>query len=235
MGGLAVVLGLKPHEALLNDRNQHLIWFYQCLKRGGFDLRKLGIDTKNGNNRQTFDRYRECFNRLIAERREESPEAAALFYDPNRTGFNGLCRFNRSGFFNVPFGRYKTIRYREDFAEYADVLRNCELITGDFRDLKVRTKPDDFIYADPPYDVEFTSYTAGGFSWKDQEDLADWLAEHPGPVVASNQATEDILKLYRKRRYGFTVKTLAAPRRISCDGNRDDALEMLATRNLRSR
>ena len=32
---------------------------------------------------------------------------AALFLYLNRHGYNGLCRYNRKGGFNVPFGRYK--------------------------------------------------------------------------------------------------------------------------------
>ncbi len=52
-------------------------------------------------------------------------------------------------------------------------------------------------YADPPYDVEFTRYTQQDFVWADQERLATWLATHPGPVVASNQATPRIIELYR--------------------------------------
>ena len=42
-------------------------------------------------------------------------EAGALFYYLNRTGYNGLCRFNRSGEFNVPFGQYTRIAYTRDF------------------------------------------------------------------------------------------------------------------------
>ena len=57
-------------------------------------------------------------------------------------------------------------------------------------------QPDDFIYADPPYDVEFVSYSQQGFNWDDQVRLADWLAKHPGPVVLSNQATERVVQLY---------------------------------------
>ena len=50
-------------------------------------------------------------------------EAAALFYYLNRTGYNGLCRFNSSGGFNVPFGRYPKLKYKYDFSEYASVFK----------------------------------------------------------------------------------------------------------------
>ncbi|HCC32292.1 MAG TPA: adenine methyltransferase, partial [Clostridiales bacterium] len=87
---------------------------------------------------------------------------------------------------------------------------------------------DDFVYADPPYDVEFTQYSKDGFTWKDQVRLANWLASHPGPVVASNQATPRIVSLYRS--LGFDLRFLDAPRMINCTGDRTSAREILATK-----
>jgi len=225
VGGLAVTLGLAPKRALLNDLNPHLVSFYRWIQRG-LDVREAADVFSN--DRAVYARNRTRFNDLIRHGKAESAEAAALFYYLNRTGYNGLCRFNARGFFNVPFGRYKRIPYREDFSPYRSVLQSYEIVCGDFDALRLRR--DDFIYADPPYDVEFTSYSAGGFTWADQERLVEWLAAHPGPVVASNQATARVLRLYRKR--GFDVDVVPAPRRISCDGNRADAKEMIAVRNL---
>lgn len=224
-GGLAVSLGLTPHSALLNDVNEHLVSFY-CWVQRGLDLNECGLEL--GNSRETYDACRQRFNALIASGHAHSREAAVLFYYLNRTGFNGLCRFNASGFFNVPFGRYARVSYRNDFSEYVPLFSNYTFACGDFEALPIRE--DDFIYADPPYDVTFTTYSAGGFPWSDQERVALWLAAHPGPVVTSNQATTRVLELYES--LGFDVRTLRAPRRISCDGNRAEALEMLATRNL---
>lgn len=224
-GGLAVTLGLEPRRALLNDANPHLISFYRWLQRG-LDVRATGVTFAN--ERHVYAQNRSRFNELIAAGEAESAEAAALFYYLNRTGYNGLCRFNARGFFNVPFGRYTRIPYRETFEPYRALLDGYRFTNGDFEQMRLRA--DDFLYADPPYDVEFTAYSAGGFSWEDQVRLAEWLARHAGPVVASNQATKRILRLYRK--LGFSVRTVPAPRRISCDGNRDDAEEMIAVRNL---
>ncbi|MCS6868790.1 DNA adenine methylase, partial [Thermus sp.] len=114
------------------------------------------------------------------------------------------------------------------FSIYKELFQKWEFSSLDFR--QVNLQPDDFVYADPPYDVEFTKYSPEGFSWQDQTDLAQLLARHPGPVVISNQATERILKLYKDLEYKLYL--LPAPRRISCDGNRQKALEVLALRNL---
>jgi len=221
-GGLAVTLGLLPHRAFLNDANPHLINFYRWLQKG------LWIDLPLKNDEAMFYDHRRKFNALLAAEKRESREAAALFYYLNRTGYNGLCRFNRSGEFNVPFGRYAKIGYTRDFAAYRTVFRGWEFANGDLESVPLDRR--DFVYADPPYDVEFTQYAKDGFSWADQERTAEWLAKHRGPVVLVNQATPRIERLYR--RLGYAVGFLDAPRRISCTGDRTPAREIIALRNL---
>lgn len=221
-GGLAVTLGLIPEQALLNDINPHVINLYRWLKKG------LVITLPMSNSEARFYTYRKRFNKLLADGKNETAEAASLFYYLNRTGYNGLCRFNGSGEFNVPFGRYSTINYRKDFLEYKSVFANWEFTNTDFDMIPLNA--DDFIYADPPYDVEFTTYSTGGFGWDEQERTAKWLAKHTGPVILSNQATERIVDLYRS--LGYNLRFLNAPRRISCTGDRTPAPEVLAIRNL---
>jgi DNA adenine methylase len=221
-GGLAVALGLLPSRALLNDSNPHLISFYEWLKKG------LTIRLRLENDETYFYRCRERFNGLLAAGKADSREAASLFYYLNRTGYNGLCRFNQQGEFNVPFGRYKSIGYVRDFSAYKDVLGGWQFTNQDFEALELTAT--DFVYADPPYDVEFTEYSKGGFSWHDQNRAARFLARHSGPVILVNQHTERIEALYRH--LGYTVDFLDAPRRISCTGDRTPAREIIATRNL---
>jgi len=219
-GGLAVALGLQPKHALLNDINSHLINFYRHVQNG------LRIRVQMKNDEALFYRHRERFNRLIRNGKAQTAEAAQLFYYLNRTCFNGLCRFNKSGDFNVPFGTYEAINYTEDFSSYVSVFSQWEFGNNDIEALELQD--DDFVYADPPYDVEFTTYSAGGFSWDDQVRTAKRLAAHPGPVVISNQATPRIIELYRD--YGFELSYLDAPRRISCTGDRTAAREVLAVK-----
>lgn len=217
-GGLAVVLGLQPARALLNDINPHLINFYQHLQNG----MRPQIDMRN--DEQLFYRHRDRFNRLIQNGKATSSEAAELFYYLNRTCFNGLCRFNKGGEFNVPFGTYSTINYAGDFSQYSMTFNQWTFTNVDVEGVEM--EPADFIYADPPYDVEFTTYSSGGFSWEDQKRTAQLLARHPGPVVISNQATARIVELYED--LGFTLSYLEGPRRISCTGDRTAAREVLA-------
>jgi len=221
-GGLAVSLGLTPDRALINDINPHAINFYRWLKRG------LRISLVMRNDEACFYAGRARFNQLIREGKAAGKEAASLFYYLNRTGYNGLCRFNSKDEFNVPFGRYKTITYKTDFTEYVSAFAQWDFTHVGFDKLPLET--NDFIYADPPYDVPFTQYSKENFDWNDQVRLAERLARHRGPVVLSNQATARIQHLYKD--LGYKVAILRAPRMISCTGDRTPAQEVLATRNL---
>lgn len=224
-GGLAVALGVVPERALLNDRNPHLIHFYSWLKRG------LKISIRMENDEKMFYTHRERFNQLLRDGEAAGEEAAALFYYLNRTGYNGLCRFNRSGEFNVPFGDYRRINYTRDFSHYKEAFARWEFTSGDFESVPLRG--NDFVYADPPYDVEFTQYSKEAFGWDEQVRTAEWLSKHKDPVILSNQATDRVVKLYRKLGYELTL--LDAPRRISCTGDREPAKEVLAMKHIQGR
>ena len=221
-GGMAVTLGLLPARALLNDANPHLINFYRWIQKG------LRVDLPMKNDEGLFYQHRDRFNEILTAGKSRTREAAGLFYYLNRTGFNGLCRFNQSGGFNVPFGRYAKIGYTRDFTPYRAVFAAWTITRSDVESVPLNS--GDFVYADPPYDVEFTAYSKGGFTWDDQQRTAEWLAKHRGPVILVNQATSRIEQLYR--RLGYQVQFLHAPRRISCTGDRTPAREIMGTRNL---
>src|SRR5580765_3030419 len=138
-GGLSVALGLKPATALLNDANPHLVNFYTWLQRG------LHITIPMENDEGLFYRHRDRFNTILGAGDSASEEAAALFYYLNRTGFNGLCRFNRRGGFNVPFGSYARIAYVRDFSRYRDLFAGWTFTSGDLESVAVER--GDFVYA----------------------------------------------------------------------------------------
>jgi len=219
-GGLSVALGLQAEKALLNDVNFAVVNFYRQIQQG------LILDISLENDEAAYYKHRSEFNRLNQEGGSEKT-SAQLFYYLNRTGYNGLCRFNKSGGYNVPFGRYKKINYQTDFTKYQTLLSSWDFTCNDFAELDVNE--NDFIYADPPYDVPFHQYAQQGFRWEDQVRLAEWLVQHKGPVVLSNQATDRVIELYT--RLGFKLKYIDAPRRISCTvSGRKVVKELIATR-----
>ena len=221
-GACAVGLGLEVERALMNDFNPHLINFWWFVQDG------TEIQLKMEHDRDMYYQYRSRFNQLIQDYNYISEEAAELFYYLNKTGFNGLFRVNKRGMYNVPFGAHKKITYQTNFAEYEKQISEWVFHHGDFEDLPIEA--GQFIYADPPYDEGFADYTKEGFSWADQVRLAKWLANHQGPVVASNKSTPRIVALYMDN--GFDIVYISGPRSISSDGDRTKVLEIIATRNL---
>ena len=228
VGGMSVALGLMPARAKLADSNRHLINFHQAVRQGV----ELAMPWML-NDRARYYEIRAAFNAMAAcpiwEGWVDVLQAKRFWY-LNRTGFNGLCRFNRKGEANVPFGRYKSINYNWDTAPYKAAMRDWRLLACDFRAVDLGGA-DGFVYSDPPYaGGGFVGYQGAGFRYKDQIMLAGKLAAHRGPVVASNAATPEMLELYGD--LGFRLDVIDAPRRIACNGDRRPAKEMLATRNL---
>jgi len=221
-GAMAISIGIKPKKARLNDLNPHVINFYQSIQEG------FTIDIDMLNDESFYYTKRNLFNSLISSGHYASYLAASLFYYLNRTCFNGLVRFNASGLFNVPFGRYKTINYQRDFCEIGKIIRNWKFTSEDFT--KVRINKTDFLYVDPPYDTQFTNYSGKGFDWPEQKRLIKHLRKYECPIVISNQATDRIIDLYRHSGYEITI--IEAPRMISCNGGRMRAKEVLAMKNI---
>ena len=223
-GGLAVALSMRPKRALLNDINPHAVHFYSWLKRGLKVNDRLEFDNREA----LFYEHRSRFNQLISNGGAKSAEAAALFYYLNRTCYNGLCRFNSSGQFNVPFGRYKRINYKRDFSSYRSILGNWQFSTGDFEQVSV--EPDDFVYADPPYDVEFRSYSKGGLQLGRPGSVGGVVVKASGadrPVESGHRSDSATVRKARVQ-----APLIDAPRMINCTGDRSPAKEVLATRGL---
>jgi len=120
------------------------------------------------------------------------------------------CTVNRNGEFNVPIGRYKkpVICDSENLRNISRMLLNSRthLYLSDYRTvLANKTKEDDFIYLDPPYDpvsttARFTGYTECGFTDKDQRDLSRIfmkLTDRGCKVLLSNSDTPYIRELYK--------------------------------------
>ena len=224
-GALGATLRVMPERAILNDVNPHLINLYWQVNH----LRDLGWD----NSEQSFNLIKRSFNLANSSTSEFNPSdkwRAKAFYYLNRTCFNGLCRFNLKGEFNVGYGKYKEPKLDHDFSLYQEAFKGWQFFNKSwdcfdwYRDIE-----NLFAYVDPPYDGGFTGYS-GSFTWDDQVSLASSLASLNCPVVASNKATDRIIDLYQG--LGFDLQYIDVRRRIACNGDRTSVSEILATRNL---
>ena len=107
-----------------------------------------------------------------------------LFFFLNRTCFNGLYRVNKSGLFNVPFGRYETPMICDPATIYADseLLQRVEILTGDYQQTLAKAKGNTLFYFDPPYrplsnTSSFNDYTKEAFNDLAQKRLRDFCNE----------------------------------------------------------
>ena len=231
-GSGAVFMNTDFPSYLLADTNADLITLFQTLQRQGEDF--IGECERLFQPRTNQEAYyyhrREEFNRS-----EDPKRKAALFIYLNRHGYNGLCRYNASGLFNVPFGRYKRPYFpaQEMFAFYQKST-HASFVHLDFDIVMQAAQAGDVVYCDPPYvplstSANFTCYSAGGFDMPQQQRLAD-LAEQTRqrgiPVLISNHNTHFTRKAYQSAN---NIKRFSVRRFISCNGGkRQNAGELLA-------
>lgn len=221
-GGGSVTLGIRPQRAIVNDLNPHLINFWQQCSQ--FELNPAAFN--NPNTEDAFYAARDVFNSYY-KNNTNGYHPANLFYYLLKTCHGGVCRFNQSGEFNVPYGNYPSVNYDYDWATLADVLKNVELNNGHWQDFfaaKVNSFNNAFVFADPPYHQTFNSYNAGGFSWDDQENLSCYLSRLKCPVVATNSWTDEIVAMYQSN--GFITE------KIERSGGHGKGYEMFAAKNI---
>lgn len=152
-------------------------------------------------------------------------ERAAAFIFLNRTCYNGLCRVNRSGGFNVPFGKYRNPPICDEETIMADsgLLQRVEVRSGDFEDALPCLGGPAFIYCDPPYrplsaTSNFHEYAKEPFGDAEQERLkafCDRAAAAGAFVMASNSDCEFFDRLYE----GYRIDRVLASRNVNSDGS----------------
>lgn len=110
--------------------------------------------------------------------------ASAIFFFVRENAYASMFRYNARGEFNVPYGG---ISYnRKDLARKVTYMRSVELQrylsravleNMDFEAFFQKYPPQqhDFIFLDPPYDSEFSTYAQNEFTMRDQERLASYL------------------------------------------------------------
>ena len=216
---------------LLGEKNHDLNHFYHRLNTDKIAFIEYcrQFFTDENNSSDPYYRFRQDFNGCkIGKKR------AALFLYLNRHGYNGLCRYNQSGQYNVPFGHHKTVKFPEEaLLSFINRAVEVELLHADFKDTFSLAKKGDVIYCDPPYvpanpDQKSFNYCKNGFTLKDQSDLAALAVKYRRkgiPVIISNHDNNLTRQLYKEA----TIVSFPVKRNISCIGHkREPACELLA-------
>lgn len=234
LGAGSVSLNVDYSKYIVNDVNADLVAVWQKFKTMGMEF--VGecekLFKENTNNRQAFDKLKEEFNQTKDKLRK-----ATLFVYLNRHCFNGLCRYNGSGEYNVPFGKIDKPHFpREEFEKCLDRVKKFEIHNKDFREIFSMVENGDVVYCDPPYlpltsTAHFSGYSSGGFSFKDQLQLsecADIAAKKGATVIISNHYNWYSHQIYVEM-FGAKISTIDVARTISSDIEKRDAVkEILA-------
>lgn len=204
VGGGALFFALEPKRAVLSDINLKLMNTFAGVRD---DVGSVITALRKLKNNKT------CYLR-IRERNFEcgtAAQRAAEFIYCNKIGFNGLYRVNRSGQFNVPFGRYEnpTICDEDNLRAASRALQGVELLMRSFKAVEIHASAGDFVYFDPPYaplsaTSNFTAFDAEGFGDAEQTELRDValkLKQRGVSVVLSNSSAPMIRELYSPRHW----------------------------------
>lgn len=233
VGSGAVFMGTAYESYLLCDTNNDLIDLFNNLKYITKEviLETVSLFDEKNKTEEMFYKLRDEFNTIDSG----SIRKSALFVYLNKHSFNGLCRYNAKGKFNVPFGRYKNtnppVKEMELFAKKAQL---AEFKCCDFNETFNLLTEGDVVYCDPPYvplsiTSSFTSYHVNVFADKEQRDLArcaELASEQGYRVVISNHLTDYTKEIYAKAE----IDTLNVMRFISSKAEtRGEAKELLAS------
>lgn len=228
VGAGSIFLNTDFERYVLCDINPDLINTFSQLKTHPTlfiaDARELFVPANNTD--AMFRQLKERFKTT-----SDQYEKALLFVYLNRFCFNGLCRYNKSGKFNVAFGKYKEPYFPcEEMIAFASKLERAELHCRGF-DITFKKLPTDcVVYCDPPYvpaseTANFTGYAADGFDIVAQRYLAHLAKNCAVPVIISNSDTPQTRALYT----GAELQFFDVQRSISCStDNREKAQELLA-------
>jgi len=181
-------------NAILNDTNPHLINFYQGIQNQTISSslvqeylelegRALLIADNNGYEHFTFikNRFNTSFSPLD-------------FLFLSRAGFNGMMRFNKKGFWNIPFCK-KPNRFAQAYItkicnqvkNVSKVIQpepNWQFFNRQFSEIIPLATQDDLIYCDPPYYGRYVDYF-NGWNEKDEELLFNLLNNTESKFILS--------------------------------------------------
>lgn len=207
-------------------------------------VRMKDLEEKKGNlpEKDIYDNF-ECalkgsfymFIRALYNKYDNSE----YFYFIREYCYSSMFRYNANGEFNVPYGG---ISYnRKNFQRKIDYIKSSELQSHfvntdiynlDFEEFlnKIELKDTDFIFLDPPYDTDFSSYVNNSFDKKDQERLADYLINKcPAKFMLVIKNTDFISELYSNK--GLHINSFDKTYMVSFKGRNNRDCEHLIITN----
>lgn len=164
--------------------------------------------------------------------------ASAIFFFVRENAYAAMFRYNLRGEFNVPYGG---ITYnRKDLTRkiallrapaLQEHLRGCIIENLDFEEFLRKHPPQsrDFLFLDPPYDSDFSTYMRNEFNLRDQERLAEYLLKRcPAQFLLVIKNTPFIQTLYAQK--GLNIQSFEKRYLVSFqDRNNREAEHLIIT------
>ena len=239
VGGGALLFELAPKKAVINDLNEELMNVYNCLcNEEKFKKMCNLLNHYEAEHSEEFyyeirnkDKNKNAYNRL-----SDYTKAARTIY-LNKACFNGLYRVNSKNEFNVPFGKKTKINTYEGsnlitVSNYL-TMNDIKIQSVDFEESLKTAKKGDFVYIDPPYDSDtstFNHYTKECFGKEEQRRLAQVykdLDKRGVYVMLSNHNTTLINELYKN----YHIHIIEAKRNINANGKKRGKVEEVIITN----
>ncbi|WP_133624045.1 DNA adenine methylase [Erwinia sp. LJJL01] len=226
-GSCAVMMNTDYRAYLVADINSDLINLYVQIREHENAFLALAAKVFAQN------KTRECYLAIRAEFNNEPAlpllHRAVYFLYMNRHGYRGVCRYNLSGGFNVPFEKIAKPYFPEkEIRAFAAKAHLATFVCAGFAETLAMVQPGDVIYSDSPYDGTFSQYHTEGFGRPEQIELAACLQQLRSegyPVVASNSDTEFTREAYA----GFSVNSITTFRSVGvAAGKGKKAAEIVA-------
>lgn len=254
-GGAMLFKMLQRHSnikaAVINDINGDLTTCYKIVRDNPSELvsalseiQKEYYSIKTEELRKQFYlQMREEFNT-----KSLSPlRNTTLFFFLNRTCFNGLYRVNKSGLFNVPFGKYETPTICDPITIYADseALQNVEIMTGDYQQTFSKAKGNTLFYFDPPYrplsnTSSFNDYSKEAFNDIAQKRLKEFCDRIEKSGYAFMLSNSDCFNTPAKDRFfedlylDYFINRVIASRNVNANASKRGKLTELLICNYKS-
>lgn len=212
VGSGAILFKLRPKRAIISDINKNLITTYQVIRSNILELIKLlslyqdeylvSLDKK------TYYEYKKNkYNELKNKDVLDNVEIASLFIFLNKTCFNGIYRENKSGTFNVPWGKNNKPNICDEplLLDLSGYLNSADIQIkhSNYEDIlnNLPDNSDTIIYLDPPYyktdTSKFTSYSKEAFGLSEQLKLSENLLRFKKVrVFISNSNCQEVKELY---------------------------------------
>jgi len=215
LGSATVALNVHAKKYVLNDMNYDLINLYlHLINDSALLIEQCHLYFDSMDKDKYYD-VREQFNAC----RADSVERAALFLVLNKFAFNGVCRYNKSGLFNVPYGKLTRQSFpQKDINNLIKHFDSKEIVWshGDFANGKLYENlgEGDVVYFDPPYlpaeefDSNFTSYTKEDFSYPQHQHIVEIckkLSSNGVVCLVSNHLTPATQELYKDAQQQITI------------------------------